>query len=99
MALWNVYFLNSLISAGRLTHRLDNLIISKVATREGPVEREIVGKEIRKEEGIKRIFLKRIKTKIRSRIKNNLVNLVKKRSSILIISLPDFVRRVSVINI
>ncbi len=99
MVLWNVYFPNSLISVGRLTHRLDNLITSKIVTREGPVEREIVGKKIRKEERIKGTPLKRIKVKIRSRIKNNLVNLVERRFSTLITFLPDFARRVSVINI
>ena len=45
-------------------------------------------KEIKKKEGIKGISLKKIKIKIKSRIKNNLINLVKRRSSILIISLP-----------
>jgi len=63
------------------------------------VKREIIGKEIRKEERIKGTSLKKIKAKIRSRIKNNLINLIERRSSILIISLPDFVRRVSAINI
>ncbi len=68
-------------------------------TREKPVKREIMEKEIRKEEEIKKILSKKTKIKIRSRIKNNLINLVKRRFSILIISLPDFVRRVSIINI
>jgi len=63
------------------------------------VEREIVKKKIKKEEGIKETFLKRIKTKIRNQIKNNLVDLIERRSSILIISLPDFARRASIINI
>jgi len=47
-------------------------------TRERPVEREIVKKEIKKEEGIKETPPKKIKIKIRSRIKNNLINLIKK---------------------
>ena len=68
-------------------------------TRERPVEREIVEKKIRKEEGIKEISLKRIKIKVRNRIKDNLVNLVERRFSILIIFLPDFARRVNTINI
>jgi len=42
------------------------------------VEREMVGKEIRKEKRIKEIFLKKIKVKVRSRIKDNLVDLVEK---------------------
>ncbi len=56
-------------------------------------------KEIRKKKGIKGISLRKIKIKVRSRIKDNLVDLEEKRSSILIIFLPDFVRRASVINI
>ncbi len=63
------------------------------------MEREIVKKKIKKEERIKETFLKRIKTKIRNQIKNNLVDLIERRSSILIISLPDFARRASIINI
>ncbi len=55
MVLWNVHFSNSLISAGRLIHRLDNSIISKIVIREGPVEREMIKKEIKKKEGIKGI--------------------------------------------
>ena len=82
-----------------MIHRLDNSIILKVVTREGLVEREIVGKEIRKKKGIKGTSLKRTKIKVRNRIKDNLVNLVERRSSILIIFLPDFARRASVINI
>ncbi len=99
MVLWNVYFSNSLISAGRLIYRLDNSIILKMVTREKPVERKMIKKKIRKEERIKGTFLRRIKIKVRSRIKDNLINLVEKRFFTLIISLPDFVRRVSVINI
>ena len=38
----------------------------------------MVGKEIRKEKRIKEIFLKKIKVKVRSRIKDNLVDLVEK---------------------
>ncbi len=59
----------------------------------------MVKKEIRKKEGIKRTPLKKIKAKIRSRIKDNLVDLVEKRSSTLIIFLPDFARGTSIINI
>jgi len=70
-----------------------------MVTREGPVEREMMGKEIRKEEGIKGTLLRRIKIKVRNRIKNNLVDLVERRFFILIIFLPDFARRVSAINI
>ena len=99
MVLWNVHFPNSLINIGQLIHRFDNSIILKMITRERPVKREIVEKEIRKEKKIKRIPLKRIKAKIRSRIKNNLMDLTKKRFFTLIISLPDFARRVSTINI
>ena len=99
MALWNVHFLNSLISAGRLIYRFDSSTILKIAIREKPVEREMVEKKIKKKEKIKGIFLRRIKTKVRSRIKNNLVDLVERRSSTLIISLPDFAKRASAINI
>ncbi len=56
-------------------------------------------KEIKKKEGIKGISLKKIKIKIKSRIKNNLINLIKRRFFILIIFLPDFARRVNTINI
>jgi len=63
------------------------------------VKREMVEKEIRKEEKMKRISLKKIKVKIRNQIKDNLINLIKRRSFILIIFLPDFARRVSAINI
>ena len=63
------------------------------------MKKKIIRKEIRKEEGIKKTPLKRIKIKIRSRIKNNLINLVERRPSTLIIFLPDFVKKISVINI
>ncbi len=63
------------------------------------MKREMVEKEIRKEEKMKRISLKKIKVKIRNQIKDNLINLIKRRSFILIIFLPDFARRVSAINI
>ena len=59
MVLWNVHFPNSLISAERLTHRLDNSIILKIVTHEGPVKREIIKKEIKKKR-IKRTPLKKI---------------------------------------
>ena len=99
MVLWNVYFPNSLISVGRLIYRLDSSIILKVITREGPVKKKMVGKKTKKEEGIKGTPLRKIKVKIRSRIKDNLINLVERKPSTLIISLPDFVRRVSAINV
>jgi len=63
------------------------------------VEREIVKKEIKKEKGIKRILLRKIKIKVRSRIKDNLINLMERRHFILIIFLSDFARRVNAINI
>jgi len=62
-------------------------------TRERPVKREIIEKKI------KGIFLKKTKIKIKNRIKNNLINLVEKKSSTLIIFLPDFAKRANTINI
>ncbi len=82
-----------------MIYRFDSLIFLKMIIREGPVKREMMKKKIKKKEGIKRISLKKIKTKIRNRIKDNLMNLVGKKSSTLIISLSDFARRASTINI
>jgi len=61
-----------------LTHRLDSSTTSKIITHERPVEREIIKNKTKKEERIKGIFLRKIKIKVRNRIKDNLVDLVKK---------------------
>jgi len=63
------------------------------------VEREIIKKKIKKEERTKKTPPKKTKIKVRSRIKNNLINLIKKRFSTLITSLPDFARKTNIINI